>query len=43
VLQRIPLCLVPLHLRPEREKKQEAEGTQAAFSEILILLFTIPF
>jgi hypothetical protein len=28
---------MPLHVRPERKKRQEAEVTQAAFFEILIL------
>jgi len=28
---------MPLHVRPEREKKQEAEDAQTAFFEILIV------
>jgi len=42
VLQRVPLCVVPLHLRHEREEGQEAEDAQTAFSEILIFSYTSP-
>jgi hypothetical protein len=36
VLQRVSLRVVPLHLCPQREKRQEAEDAQTAFFEILI-------
>jgi hypothetical protein len=36
VLQRVPLRFVPLHVRFEGEKRQEAEDSQTAFFEILI-------